>query len=208
MQDAGRAGAIEGFQVAFAEGAEGHAAAKAGTARGAQQQCVDLALGDGADQRAGLLQGDATTQRLASTLRNEINTALAGADPALDTLAELGISSAAKGGTLSADSTRLDKVLDSGFDDVARLFSGDNGLAARISSSLDRYTSSDGSLQSRTDSLKAQAKSISDQQDALDLRMSMLQSRYMAQFTALDSLMSGLSNTSSFLTQQLANLSS
>lgn len=156
---------------------------------------------------AGQLQGDSTTMQLASTLRNEINTALAGADVDLDTLAELGISSAAKGGTLSVDSTRMDKVLSTRFDDVAKMFSGDSGFAARLNSSLDRFTASQGSIQSRTDSLQAQAKSLSAQRDALELRMSKLESRYLAQFTALDKLMSGLSSTSSFLTQQLSNLS-
>jgi len=156
---------------------------------------------------AGQLQGDSTASQLASTLRNELNTALAGASLDMDTLAELGISSAAKGGTLSVDSARLDKVLDTRFDDVARLFSGSNGLAARINSSLDRFTSSGGGIQARTDSLQAQLKSLSAQRDALQLRMTALETRYTAQFTALDKLMSGLSGTSSFLTQQLSNLS-
>lgn len=155
---------------------------------------------------AGLLQGDSVTQQLASSLRNEINAALAGADLDLDTLAELGISSAAKGGTLSVDSSKLDKILASRFDDIATLFSGTGGLAARMNKTLDGFTGSQGVIQSRTDSLQSQAKSLTVQREALDLRMSKLESRYMAQFTALDQLMSGLSNTSNFLTQQLANL--
>ncbi len=166
----------------------------------------DLTAYNTTTKSAGQLQGDSVTQQLASTLRNEINSALSGADVDLDTLAELGISSAAKGGTLSVDSTRIDKALSTRFNDVATLFSGDHGLAARMNASLDRFTSSQGSIQSRTDSLQAQAKSLTAQREALDLRMSKLESRYTAQFTALDQLMSGLSGTSSFLSRQLANL--
>ncbi len=167
----------------------------------------DLTAYNTTTRSAGQLQGDSVSLQLASALRNEINSALSGADLDLDTLAELGISSAAKGGTLSVDSTRIDKALNTRFSDVAKLFSGDNGLAARMNNSLDRFTGNQGSIQSRTESLQAQAKNLSSQRDALELRMSKLESRYLAQFTALDKLMSGLTGTSSFLSQQLANLS-
>lgn len=156
---------------------------------------------------AGQLQGDAITQRLAGLMRNEINTALSGATLDLDTLAELGISSQAKGGTLTVSSTRLDGILATRGADIASLFSGSDGLAARMAKSLDAYSGSQGVIDSRSDSLRSEAKSLTSQRDALELRMSKLEARYMAQFTALDSLMSGLSNTSNFLTQQLANLS-
>lgn len=155
---------------------------------------------------AGQLQGDAVTMRLASALRNELNTALSGADADLDTLAELGISSAAKGGTLSVNSSKLDGILASRFDDIAQLFSGDNGLAARMNKMLDGYAGNQGVIQSRTESLQGEAKILGNQREALNLRMSQLEARYTEQFTALDSLMSGLSNTSAFLTRQLANL--
>jgi len=47
---------------------------------------------------------------------------------------------------------------------------------------------------------------ISDQREALDVRMNAIESRYLKQFTALDTLISQLQSTSSFLTSQLANL--
>jgi len=155
---------------------------------------------------AGQLQGDSLTSRLASQLRNELNTALSGVDADLDTLTELGITSAAKTGTLSVNSSKLDKLVSERFEDVAALFTGDNGLAARMNKMLDAFSGSEGSIAERTKSLQGEQKSLSAQREALDLRMTQLEARYMKQFTTLDTMMSGLSNTSAFLSRQLANL--
>jgi flagellar hook-associated protein 2 len=44
------------------------------------------------------------------------------------------------------------------------------------------------------------------QRDALNVRMEQIEARYRRQFTALDSLISSMNTTSTFLTQQLASL--
>jgi len=67
---------------------------------------------------------------------------------------------------------------------------------------------SDGSLNSRTESLNKQVRQIGDERDKLDVRMSALEARYKAQFTAMDLLVSRLTATGNYLTQQLAGLSS
>lgn len=171
-----------------------------------QAQINTLTAYNPTTQVAGQLQGDAVTQRLASGLKSEINQALAGASLDLDTLAELGISSQAKTGTLTVNSTRLDAVLSTRMSDVSTLFSGTNGLAARFGQMLDGYTSSTGVIEGRSSSLRSEAKALTAQKQALDLRMTAMEERFRKQFTALDSLLSGFANTSSFLTQQLAKL--
>jgi flagellar hook-associated protein 2 len=55
--------------------------------------------------------------------------------------------------------------------------------------------------------LSANQKDLDKQRDALDARMQVIQQRYMKQFTALDSMLSQLQTTSSYLTQQLQGLS-
>ena len=173
-----------------------------------QTQINSLTAYNPTTQVAGQLQGDAVTQRLASTLKNEINNALAGAALDLDSLAELGISSQAKNGLLTVNATRMDAVLTTRMSDVTALFSGTNGLAARFAQTMDGYSSSTGVIESRSSSLRGEAKSLAAQKQALELRMTAVESRYRKQFTELDSLLSGFANTSSFLTQQLAKLSS
>ncbi len=59
---------------------------------------------------------------------------------------------------------------------------------------------------SRTAGLNASIKNISSRRDALNLRLAAVEKRYRAQFTALDVMMSSMTQTSTFLTQQLANL--
>lgn len=172
-----------------------------------QSQINSLTAYNPTTQVAGQLQGDAVTQRLASVLKSEINTALAGASLDLDSLAELGISSQAKTGTLTVNATRLDAVLSTRMSEVSTLFSGSSGLASRFAKMLDGYASTTGVIEGRSSSLRSEAKSLSAQKQALDLRMTALDTRYRKQFTALDSLLSGFANTSSFLTQQLAKLS-
>lgn len=64
-----------------------------------------------------------------------------------------------------------------------------------------------GPLNARTDGLAASVKRVQKQQDDFNSRMTTLEARYRAQFTALDAMLSRMNTTSSFLTQQLAQLS-
>ncbi len=65
---------------------------------------------------------------------------------------------------------------------------------------------SSGSISGRTAGINASIADIGNQRDALNLRLTQIEANYRAQFTALDTMISSLNQTSSFLTQQLANL--
>lgn len=80
-------------------------------------------------------------------------------------------------------------------------------MAQRLDSLLSDVLGGDGPLQTRTDSLSKQIDQIGDERDRLDLRMSALEARYKTQFAAMDKLVSRLTSTGSYLTQQLASLS-
>ncbi|MEO6698940.1 MAG: flagellar filament capping protein FliD [Paraperlucidibaca sp.] len=157
-------------------------------------------------KQAGQLQGDATTLRLASVIRNELNTAVSSASGNADTLSELGITSQAKTGTLSIDNTRLDALLEQQPDVLAKFFSGDQGFATRIDAAMKSFAGNEGLLASRTDGLRTQLKGLSTQRDALDFRMEGIEARYSKQFNALDSLLTQLNGTGSFLAAQLGSL--
>ncbi len=156
--------------------------------------------------KAGLLQGDSSVARLTSQLRTALAESISGANASLDTLAEVGITTNFETGTLQVDSDKLDELVDSNFDDFANLFAGGSGIAARLDSIADVYTRFEGILDTRTSGLKQQIDRISDQRLALDQRIASVEARYLQQFTALDSLLGELNQTSSFLTSQLANL--
>lgn len=82
------------------------------------------------------------------------------------------------------------------------------GYADRLDKLLDQMLGSNGILSSRTDGINQSIESIEDRREVLNRRLVDIEARLRKQFTALDVLISGLSQTSTFLEQQLANLPS
>ena len=83
---------------------------------------------------------------------------------------------------------------------------GADGIATKMEALAKSLLADDGQLQAKTDGLNARIKDIGKQQTAVDTRIAAFEARTRAQFTALDSIMSKMSTTSSYLAQQLARL--
>lgn len=81
------------------------------------------------------------------------------------------------------------------------------GYADQLSKLIDQFTGSDGLISGQTNNLQQSIKGIGNARDALNTRLAATQKRYLAQFTALDVAIGQMSQTSSYLTQQLASLS-
>ena len=64
---------------------------------------------------------------------------------------------------------------------------------------IDGFLESDGILETRTDGIQGSIDDISDDREALNLRLDSLQARLLKQFSAMDALVAQLSTTSSFL---------
>ncbi|WP_320837650.1 flagellar filament capping protein FliD [Zhongshania sp.] len=154
---------------------------------------------------AGLLQGDSATRSVANRIRQEMGTLVSGLDVDLDSLAELGITTIEKG-KLKLDATKLTSVLDADFANVAGVFAGENGYATRLDALIGDITAGGGILDNRTAGLKQQVERIADQRETLTRRVASIEARYLAQFSALDTLLGQLNATGTFLTQQLDNL--
>ena len=80
------------------------------------------------------------------------------------------------------------------------------GIADQLRTLIGEYVDTGGLINARTDSIGERIDDIEDQREALELRIESVESRFRAQFNALDSLLANLNSTSSFLTTQLANL--
>lgn len=80
------------------------------------------------------------------------------------------------------------------------------GYGTQLTSLLSGFLGSAGAISSATDGINRSIKDIGKQRDILNDRLFDTEARYRAQFTALDSIVSNLNNTSSFLSQQLAAL--
>ena len=80
------------------------------------------------------------------------------------------------------------------------------GYAHQIDGFVKQALGATGSMTTRTEGLNKSIADIGKQRDALNLRLAALQKRYLAQFNAMDLLISQMNSTSNFLTQQLASL--
>lgn len=80
------------------------------------------------------------------------------------------------------------------------------GYAAQLSKLLDSFLGSDGLIANRTDGINRSIKDIGNNRDALNLRLDNMEAQYRKQFTNLDVMLSSMTSTSNYLTQQLAAL--
>lgn len=152
------------------------------------------------------LAGDSTARSLVSSIRGElVSNQSGGSVGAISALANLGVTTK-QDGTLEIDTAKLDTAVSSNYEGVAAYFTGDNGLANRLTEKLKPYTAGGGILEQRTTQLSSTIKGLDKQQEALDLRMTALQTRLYKQYNAMDALVSQLSTTSDSLASQLDSL--
>jgi len=78
------------------------------------------------------------------------------------------------------------------------------GYAYQLTNLSASFTGKDSILQSKTDGLNVSIKSVADQRDKFSDRLTAIEARYRAQFTSLDTLLTSMQSTQSYLTQQLA----
>jgi flagellar hook-associated protein 2 len=80
------------------------------------------------------------------------------------------------------------------------------GYAYQLDKLVDSFLGSNGILTSRTDGVNTSIKDIESRRVTLTRRLETIEARYRKQFVSLDTLISSMNRTSSFLQQQLANL--
>ena len=77
------------------------------------------------------------------------------------------------------------------------------GYAAQLDSVITSLLSTDGLLSARTTGISTSIKRVDDQSAKISSRLASVEARYRAQYTRLDTLLSSMSSTSTFLTQQI-----
>lgn len=156
--------------------------------------------------RAGDLNGDNTLLSIKRQLVEVFQTPANGLGGSFKYLSEIGIAFQ-KNGTLAVDSSTFENALSGSFNDVLELFSNNNqGFAYRLEVRASDMLKIDGLINNKTDGLDQRIKDLTDRRDVLERRMTSIETRIRAKFTALDGLLSSLQSTSDFLTQQLNNL--
>lgn len=80
------------------------------------------------------------------------------------------------------------------------------GYAYTLNKLADSILANDGALSGRTNGINSSIKDIAKQRDTLEVRLGNLEARYRKQFSALDTMLGSMNQTSTYLTQQLASL--
>jgi flagellar hook-associated protein 2 len=171
----------------------------------AQETFAGLRAIDKDKKTTGPLFGDAMLRAVEDQLRSALGNPVSGIASGYNSLATLGITRGLDG-KLSLDSAKFKTAMESGENVVANVFAGDNGIATRLSKYIDSQLASGASFDYRNTSIQTGLKNLAKDKEALEVRMASVQARYLKQFQALDSLLSGMQQTSTYLSQQLANL--
>lgn len=151
---------------------------------------------------AGALQGESSLRTAQGQVRSLLFGTAGDSTSAYQRLSDIGVS-VAKDGTLSLDTTKLNAATTSDFTGVANLVAkvGDN-----FNNTLEGIVGTTGSLVSATTGVTRMIKDLTNRQNVLSDRLTRIEASYRKQFTALDSLVASMNKTSTYLTQQLANL--
>lgn len=156
---------------------------------------------------SGPLAGDASVRGIRNKLNSLLRMSVGG-----ESLTAFGIT-AQRDGTIALDADRFAKKVAAKPDALADLLGTTNsleykrtGVLGGMQTYLDAWTKSTGGfLQSRQDSLQKQQASFAKQQITIDGLYDKAYQRYLLQFTALSSLESQMSSTSSMLTSMFSS---
>lgn len=149
--------------------------------------------------RSATLAGDMSIRTLQSQLQNLVSTTVSGLGT-VRTLADLGVKTN-RDGSLQIDDTVLAAAIGRDPAAVNAMFStATTGIAALTSTLADTFTRPvDGILTARSSSLADRSKEMDAQAVRLQERLDAYRDLLVAQFTAMETLISNLKNSGSFL---------
>lgn len=168
---------------------------------------------DAESKTAGALQGDSTSVGLQNAMRSLIASTAEGAG-AFTRLADIGID-IKKGGKLEVSATKLDEALK----DPAALKamfanstggagSAADGLAVKVKNLTAKMLGFEGLISNKSDAINASIKRNSSDQDRVNARAAMFETRLRAQYMALDVKMGSLNGLSAYIGQQVSQWNS
>jgi len=160
---------------------------------------------DQAKKTGAALVGDSTLRSVQTGIRAALNTPQ---DGTLKVLSAVGVSFQ-KDGTLAFDAAKLRSAYADNREAVTQLFAGtggNTGYGAQVSALVTTFTGTDGKLSNATAGINSTLKSLGSQYAATEVSVQAKVARYRAQFTQLDLMMSRMNSTTSYLTQQFANM--
>jgi flagellar hook-associated protein 2 len=154
---------------------------------------------------AGSLQGDSTAVGLQNALRGMMRSVTSSSP--FSRLLDVGIE-AQQGGKLEIKADKLNAALGN-VDGLRSLFTTTStdptsqGFGLKIKAFADGLISATGTLSTKTDSLQSAIKRNTTEQSKVNDRASRAESRYLAQYNAMDAAVGRLSGLNAFVSQQI-----
>lgn len=160
----------------------------------------NLNIGQQTD-RTKTLGGDSAIRGLQAQLMGLVSS-ITNPTSAVRSLADLGIKTQ-NDGTLSLDQARLSKAITADAGAVNALFQQTGGVADKAKALVTGYTDSNsGILAAKTKSYDKSIKQLDSQIDALQLRLEAYRTKLVAQFTAMEKVVSSFKSIGNYLTSQ------
>lgn len=156
---------------------------------------------DASTKTAGSLQGNRVLREAQTTLSSLLYDTSTGGSSPYQRLADIGVS-LGDDGQLKLDSSKLNTAVTADASTVASLVAK---VGSAFNDKIENIVGLTGSIKGATDTMNLQVKDLSSRQDALQRRLTSVEARYRSQFSALDTLMSQMNTTSSYLTKQLSS---
>ena len=164
---------------------------------------LNKSIGD-ATGKGRQLQGDAGVLGFQQRVRNAVGSFYGSTSSAYRSLSALGLTFQLDG-TLAFDSTKLAAALDA---DSAGALATITGAGSAAQAQADAALGTGGLIDAGTNRLNDSIRTLDERRTHLQNRLIDVEARYRAQYTALDVMLSSMSQTSQFLQTQLAQLPS
>ena len=182
----------------------------------ASDKFSDLMTVGGDNPNSGILSGDGTLRYVSNRVKEMFTSESSTATDNLSYLNDIGVSFN-RYGVLEVDEDRLDSALDDNYSDVVSIFSADTdnqssfgvadrGIAGDAIVTLGELMATDGALLSATSTLETRATDYAEALADLDRRMEAIRTRYLAQFTAMETAIDQINNTKDYLKTALEGL--
>ncbi len=152
---------------------------------------------------AGSLAGDPAVRQMINELTEIIGGTVTGG--AYARLADVGITSK-PGVGLALDSSIFSAAIDSNLDDLANLFTAEEGFATKLDTWAS--TSMNVTLTTRTSNINEAISNIADEIELREVRLSSIEQRYTKQFTNLNVVLASMTAQQNFVTSVLGNSNS
>lgn len=171
---------------------------------------------DSEDELAGSLASDSTFRFVRNAVREMVTSVSSTPSGNVNYFSDLGVS-VTRTGNLQIDEEALSSALTDNFSDMVQALSAgtddqselgvaDRGLAGDASKRIVDLISSSGPIRAVTDNADDRSAEYEIALADLDDRMVAIRARYVAQFSAMESLVDQMNNTREYLKTQLDNL--